>query len=791
MNEKRILALILGLFILLGSVYALTTPVFEASDELWHYPMIRHLADGNPLPVQVTDPALAGPWKQEASQPPLYYYVGAALTFWIDSSDMEQIRWLNPHVDNGISPPDGNINLVVHDPANSAWKGTLLAVRIVRLVSVLMGATAVFLTYLIAKEIIPDRPALYLGATAAHAFTPMFLFISGAVNNDNLAIPLASLTVLLLIRTVTNTQPSPERLPHVEGKGGKGNNGGDHRYGFDKLSLRWLVIGAVIGLALLTKEGTFGLLPLAGGTIFINRWQQDRDCFVPRCLLALVGKSLLTFALMLIPVALIAGWWYARNITLYGDFLGWSAFIAVLGQRAQPATLAQLWDERQGFLMSYWGLFGGVNVPMALWIYTVLNGVMAISVVGFFIYFGQTVLAYKREMATSKSTETAVFNQFILTILHFIESRFGLTIILLFAFAVVYGLVQWATTTWSSQGRLVFTAISGLNILMVLGLAGWLPRRWGRWVVGGLSLFMFAIAAAAPLLWIAPAYRPSTYALAMEAPATPVSYNFNNHIALTGFAIAQERVQPGDTLDLTLEWEILDEMDANWSVFVHLIDPVLGVPIAQRDMYTGQGLRPTSLLATGERVENYYQVTIPKTAVSPATLDLAVGLYNFQTGERLDAPITLATLPLTAAAGTLPNPTDINFGDELALVGYSIAPRRTDAGEVMELVLYWEVKRPLSTNYTFFAQLVGDENKRWGSNDFAPPDGTASWAVGEVQEIHMPISIAADTPADVYPIHLGVYTQVDGAFQRLQLVSENGRITQDDFLLLTKVRIDD
>ena len=67
---------------------------------------VHVFADGNPLPVQVTDPALAGPWKQEASQPPLYYYVGAALTFWIDASDMEQIRWLNPHVDNGVMPPN-------------------------------------------------------------------------------------------------------------------------------------------------------------------------------------------------------------------------------------------------------------------------------------------------------------------------------------------------------------------------------------------------------------------------------------------------------------------------------------------------------------------------------------------------------------------------------------------------------------------------------------------------------------------------------------------------------------
>jgi 4-amino-4-deoxy-L-arabinose transferase-like glycosyltransferase len=132
MNEQRWLRLILGLFVLLGAMYALATPVFEASDELWHYPMIRHLADGNSLPVQVFDPAQAGPWKQEASQPPLYYYLGAALTFWIDASDMETIRWENPHVDNGILTADGNINLTIKNPEWSPWQGTLLAVRLVR-----------------------------------------------------------------------------------------------------------------------------------------------------------------------------------------------------------------------------------------------------------------------------------------------------------------------------------------------------------------------------------------------------------------------------------------------------------------------------------------------------------------------------------------------------------------------------------------------------------------------------------------------------------------------------------
>ncbi len=117
--EPWLLRLILVLFVLLGWSYALATPVFEASDELWHYPLIKFLADGNALPVQAFDPDEAGPWKQQASQPPLYYWLAAAATFWINTDDLPQVRWLNPHVDNGIITQDGNTNAHPDEPAST------------------------------------------------------------------------------------------------------------------------------------------------------------------------------------------------------------------------------------------------------------------------------------------------------------------------------------------------------------------------------------------------------------------------------------------------------------------------------------------------------------------------------------------------------------------------------------------------------------------------------------------------------------------------------------------------
>lgn len=752
MREKQILAFILLSFVLLGGNYALVTPPFEASDELWHYPMVRHLADGNPLPVQVFDPALAGPWKQEASQPPLYYYLAAALTFWIDTSDMPQLRWLNPHVDNGVITQDGNINLVAHNPAGSPLRGTRLAIVLIRLASVLMGATTVYFTYLIGKEVAPSRPELALGAAAINAFTPMFLFISAAVNNDNLAVMLASWAIWLLMRQVTN-QASNRR--------------------------HWLLAGVIIGLAVLTKEGTLGLLPLAAGTAFIAQYRQFPQWPLPK----LLGRALSQFALLLLPVGLIAGWWYYRNILLYQDWLGWNAFLAVLGQRPQPASLAQLWDERWGFLLSYWGLFGGVNVPMWNWIYQLLNGVLLAGLVGYLIGLWQTV------GKLLKKTKPSSFNPLTM-LLDWAVSHFPLLICWLFSLAVVYGLVQWATITWSSQGRLVFTAISSLTVLLTVGLAGWLSPRPAGYSLFGLATFMFMVAAAAPWVWIRPAYQPPPTTI--PANLVPVKATFGQSLELVGYSLSQQTARPGESLEVILVWQVLNQMNDNWSVFVHLNDPILNSPLAQRDMYLAQGLWASSWLRPGQTIVNRYQLQIPQTAVTPSELQLVVGLYDFATGRRLamsdgQDSLNLTNLPLVSQAGPYPNPTQINFGEELELVGHELEPRLLRPGQSLNLTLYWRPLHHLEIDYTVFAQIVGPDTTRWASADLAPV--TSQWPAGTIQRQTISLSLQETTPAGVYPLIIGLYTQpTPNTFQRLQIVVA-GRTTMDNFLTLSQIRV--
>jgi hypothetical protein len=312
---------------------------FEVSDELWHYPMVKTLADGEGLPVQ--NPSNPGPWRQEGSQPPLYYFLMALATRWIDTSDVNEVRWINPHADNGVITQDGNNNIIIHtDRENWPWHGTVLAVRLIRLLGVLMGAGTVYFTYRLAREALPGQPGTALAAAAFTAFTPMFVFISASVNNDNLAVLLAAAALWLMARWLREGGArSAYELAcygNLAGRGGIEQDLGTWSLAFRG---RALLFGPLMGV--LRRQPLFARLPFTPPI--------DRE---PRYRIRL--SSLL---LVFVPALLVSGWWFVRNVGLYGDWLGWSAFIDTVGRRPHPATLPQLWGERVGFCPGLLGIF--------------------------------------------------------------------------------------------------------------------------------------------------------------------------------------------------------------------------------------------------------------------------------------------------------------------------------------------------------------------------------------------------------------------------------------------------
>jgi len=757
------LPLILALYLLLALTYSIVTPLFEASDELWHYPMIRHIADHGSLPVQNPNASDAEqPWRQEGSQPPLYYVLGAALTFWIDTSDMADVRWLNPHADNGIVTQDGNTNLVIHTRHEAfPWRGTVLAVHLVRLASVWMGAGTVLFTYLIARELFPDRHEIALGAAAVNAFLPMFLFISGAVNNDNLTWLLCSAALWQLLRLVDPHQAS--RPPTVRPS--------------DRRAFLWL--GLTLAAGALTKTSALGLLPLTALAIGCVAWRR-------RSWRYFIEGGVITAGL----VGMIAGWWFWRNLQLYGDFLGMSMFYQVLGTRANPASLRQLWGERHSFARAGWGIFGGINVPMAGWIYDALNWMAIAAAIGL-------GLALIRRLA-SHLTPHAIHNtpgadlptrQF--TALSM--CRFSL--LALWPIVVLAAWSQWARVTWSSQGRLVFSALSAFCILMIYGLSQLVPRRFTGWPGAALAGFLLILAALTPFVTIAPAYaRPPTLTAA-EIDAIPhrLDVTFGQQMRLLGYDLTATQAQPGGTLALTLYWQSLAPMTRDWSTFVHLLDENDTV-VAQRDMYPGQGLYPTRLWPVGETIANRYVLSLETTTYAPGAAKLEVGLYDYATLERLATDhgndnVRFAEITIRPNPGDVPNPVHFNFGNRIALIGYEMDRRLARPGDTLTLTLYWEGLAEMDQNYSVFTYIQGPDDEIWARTDAWPQNGdapTAIWQVG--QQVIDPYLLRLDphTPPGLYDIEMGLYLAQTG--QRLRLINTDGRLT-DDYLFLTQIRV--
>jgi hypothetical protein len=110
-RSRLLLAAILSTFVALAAAYSATIPLGEAPDEVPHFTYVRYLVQHHHLPTTTEE--------HEAFQPPLYYAVGAALTFWVedDPGAPFAVR-ANAHFD--LADPRAPKNLLLHTAAE-AW----------------------------------------------------------------------------------------------------------------------------------------------------------------------------------------------------------------------------------------------------------------------------------------------------------------------------------------------------------------------------------------------------------------------------------------------------------------------------------------------------------------------------------------------------------------------------------------------------------------------------------------------------------------------------------------------
>jgi hypothetical protein len=116
--------------------------------------------------------------------------------------------------------------------------------------------------------------------------------------------------------------------------------------------------------------------------------------------------------------------------------------------------------------------------------------------------------------------------------------------------------------------------------------------------------------------------------------AHPVDVDFGGDVRLAGYDLQTGQDQAKKSLQLMLWWQALKTPTADYTVFVHLFDPVTEELVAQSDAQPRLGTYPTSWWTVGEVVSD--TITLPLAGIPEGNYWLAVGLYD-QTITRLQA----------------------------------------------------------------------------------------------------------------------------------------------------------
>lgn len=781
-RPRRALASILILFVCLATLYSVVNPLFEAPDELWHYGVVQHLRTGQGLPVLVTGQSLAPP-AQEAVQPPLYYALAAALTFWVPVEDLGRLARLNP-AGLPLDPASGGKRnfVILLRPDSFPYSGEFLAAHLARLLSVAIGALTVVATWAIAREVAPGRPGVWTLAAALNAFIPQFVFTSSAVSNDGLATCIASWGLLLSIRAA-------QRPPSIG---------------------RAAALGALAGLGALTKLSDLALVPLGLVALAIAAWGElerrpsgaaepaphpsskgrgsrpplpstgwgglagarpgegsdsaTTGPGVPRAglsasRLSVWLRALVPSAAAFVGVALaVPSWWLVRNVRLYGDPLAFRAFVLASGGTGESRLVVpDPVDALAKLKTSFWAVFGWLNVPAEPAVYAFFDVVTIAALCGLVGLAAR--LARRGPTGATRAPGRARL------------VPVGVAALWIAMIGVAFARYQFSLVAF--HGRLLFPALAAICVLLALGLASLPWRRARTPALAGVIGLTFAIAAVSPFRYIAPAYAHppflSEQALAEIAHRTDV--RFGGELDLLGYDLPKSAVGPGEELEIALYWRAVVSIRRDYVASVQLLGPG-NSRLAQEDRLLGLGGYPTSLWRAGDAFRETYRLRVPSDAAGPALSGVRVAVYpSGQTelqaedgrghllGEVVPAHVKLIG-PRADSAGV----GVADFGGEVRLDGYRLEQTEVAPGGVIRGELRWSALRPPRADYTVFVQLVGPTGLV-AQHDAQPRGGaypTSYWEPGEEVRDEFALEVGADTEPGEYRLIAGMYELASG-----------------------------
>ncbi len=249
-------------------------------------------------------------------------------------------------------------------------------------------------------------------------------------------------------------------------------------------------------------------------------------------------------------------------------------------------------------------------------------------------------------------------------------------------------------------------------------------------------------------------------------PAYPRDIRLGDTVKLAGYDLPARSPHPGEALQVSLYWETLRALGAEYHSFVHLIDGT-GQPVAQSDHQPGGVFYPSTLWQPGEQLRDDHTLTIPA-GTPPGVYRLLVGLYALAAdgsllplGEAAVAGQVAVKDRIQTEPGVIGHPATANFDGQIELLGYDTARQ---PGK-LSVTLHWRALLPPAQDYAVFVHLLDAEGGIVAQHDGQPQNGaypTSVWDTGEVIADEHVLDLPADLPAGGYRLRVGWYLPATG-----------------------------
>jgi hypothetical protein len=110
--------------------------------------------------------------------------------------------------------------------------------------------------------------------------------------------------------------------------------------------------------------------------------------------------------------------------------------------------------------------------------------------------------------------------------------------------------------------------------------------------------------------------------------------NLGGKVEIAGATIQPGRVVPGEPARVTLFFKVLQPIQEDYLIFVHVEDPEGRMERMNLDHKPAQGLYPTTQWKAGETVKDEFSLYLPP-GVSARAINLWMGLWEPRTDARL------------------------------------------------------------------------------------------------------------------------------------------------------------